>query len=146
MELTTTAAALEILSKAWKALEAVRERSQQSKDSALKLGVNGLYDDFASLRSAIMRLTEENETLRKAQIEKPQKPEAREVGETIYYFDGERGPYCQPCYDRGKKLVPLTPAQDFAGGFGRKCQVCDGLFIERRRNQSRQIEPKQYWE
>jgi hypothetical protein len=126
MEITTAAAALDILSKTWNALEAVRGRAQQSKDSALKSGVSGLYDDFASLRSAIMRLTEENETLRKAQ-----KLEARAVGETVYYFIGDRGPYCQPCHDRDGKLILLTSARQFTVGFGRKCQVCTRLFIEK---------------
>lgn len=132
MALTTAAAALEILNETRKALENARERAQASKDTALKESIGKLYDNFNSLRSAVMRVTDENTSLRKS-AEQP-KPEAREVGETVYYYVGDKGPYCQPCYDRHGKLVPLTPRQKFAGGFGRKCQSCPGLtvFIEQR--------------
>jgi hypothetical protein len=131
MELSTIGAALQILDRAWKALEAVRERVQASKDAALKEGVGKLYDEFNALRSAITRLKEENASLRQAQIEKPQKPEIRQVGQANYYFVGDDGPYCQPCYDRDKKLIRLTPAQEVAGGFGRKCLVCLLPFVEK---------------
>jgi hypothetical protein len=142
MELTTAAAALDILSKTWNALEAVRERSQQSKDAALKANVGELYDDFNSLRSVIARLTEENETLRKAQIEKPRKPEAREVGETVYYFDGEKGPFCQKCYDGNDKLVTLGPRlESYVGGPGRKCAVCGTVFHEQNKPRRVQFKP-----
>jgi hypothetical protein len=133
MELSTVGTALEILNKAWKGLEAVRERAQASKDAALKSGVGTLYDDFNSLKSAIVRLTDENAKLRQTiseGAEKPPKPEIRQTGKANYYYVGSEGPYCQPCYDVNKRLVNLTPQQRYAGGVGRKCHVCDNLFIE----------------
>ncbi len=42
----------EILESAWKALEAVRERTQASNDLALKANAGKLYDEFNLLRSA----------------------------------------------------------------------------------------------
>ena len=130
MALTTVAAALKILESARNALEAVRERSQASKDVTLKSLVGELYDEFNSLRSIIGRLTEENEELRRAQVEKPPKPEIRQVGETNYYFIGDQGPYCQPCYDRDNKPVALTPQQSLHGNIYRECRVCGESFYE----------------
>lgn len=78
----------------------------------------------------VVRLTEENAALRRAQVEWPARPEIRQVAEVNYYFLGEEGPFCQPCYDRTGKLVNLTPRQKFAGGTGRKCLVCTHLFVE----------------
>jgi hypothetical protein len=57
MELTTVGAALEIVNKAWKALEAVRERAQTSKDAVLKDNISNLYDDVLALKAIIVRLT-----------------------------------------------------------------------------------------
>jgi hypothetical protein len=133
MELTTVGAALEIVNKAWKALEAIRERAQTSKDSVLKDNISNLYDDVLALKAIIVRLTEENADLRRSiaeGAEKPPKPEIRQVGAVNYYFVGEEGPYCQPCYDDKGKLVNLTPQQRYSGGTGRKCEVCKNLFIE----------------
>lgn len=133
MELSTVGTAMEIVSNAWKALEAVRERAQVSKDVALKDNVGKLYDDFNSLRSVIARLTDEIANLKQQNsqlTEKPSKPEIRQEGETNYYYVGENGPYCQPCYDREEKLVSLTPRQSFVGGAGRRCQLCNGVFFE----------------
>lgn len=130
MEISTVGAALEIVSKAWKGLEAVRERAQASKDTVLKDGVSGLYDQFIALKSIIIRLTDENEALRRAQAEKPQWPEIRQTGDANHYFVGDVGPYCQPCYDLQGKLMTLSPRQRYAGGMGRKCEVCKAVFIE----------------
>jgi hypothetical protein len=134
MELTTVGAALELVTKASKALESVRERAKTSTDAALKENISKLYDDFLDLKAIIVRVTEENAALRRAQVEKPTKPEIRQVGETNYYFVGDQGPYCQKCYDgNGKLLVNLMPRQEYAGGPGRKCEVCGKVFFEERR-------------
>ena len=132
MEITTVGAAAEIVSKAWKALEAVRERSQKSGDTALKASIGDLYDEFNSLRSIVTRLTDENAELRRSQTDV--KPEIRQVGQVNYYFVGEQGPYCQKCYDKDAKLVNVGPRlEDYVGGPGRKCVVCGSFFQEERK-------------
>lgn len=134
MEPTSVATALEIVGKAWKALEAVRERAQTSKDADLKSRIGELYDDFLALRSIIVRLTDENSELRQGQIENPQ---ISQVGSTNYYFVGEKGPYCQKCYDTQGKLVSLTAQAIYFHGRGRKCEVCGKVFIEGPKSQPR---------
>lgn len=133
MELTTVATAVDLIGKASKALDALRERAKTSKDAALKENISKFYDDFLDLKAIILRLTEENANLRRtlaAQAEKSPKPEIRQVGETNYYFVGDQGPYCQPCYDDKGKLVNLMPPQRYAGGTGRQCRVCKNVFFE----------------
>jgi hypothetical protein len=127
MEITSIGAALEIVNKSWKALEAVRERAQLSKDAPLKASIGELYDQFLSLKAIIVRLTDENSDLKRVisqSAEKSPKPEIRQVGETNYYYVADVGPYCQRCYDGDGKLVALTPQHTFAGGVGRKCPLC----------------------
>ena len=58
--LTTANAALQIVSTIGKTLNAARERAQASKDTELKALVNALYDDFATLKEAVQRVTDEN--------------------------------------------------------------------------------------
>jgi hypothetical protein len=59
---------------------------------------------------------------------KSREPEIKQVGAVNYYFVGDKGPYCQPCYDDKRKLVVLTPTQDWNGGIRRKCEVCNKFF------------------
>jgi hypothetical protein len=129
MAITTVATAIQILNGTWTAVQNLRERIEASKDKALKASYGGLLDDFNRLRLIVIKLTEENEALSQTQAEK-QTPIVRHVGDTNYYFVGDQGPYCQPCYDRDQKLVPLTAQQKFAGGTGRKCQLCNTVFFE----------------
>lgn len=133
MELTTVAAAMDLIGKASKALDALRERAKTSKDAELKESISNLYDHFLDLKETVLRIKEENAELRRAlaaQAEKPPKPQIRQVGEANYYFVGDEGPYCQPCYDDKGKLVNLTPRQHYGGGMGRACRVCRNAFIE----------------
>jgi len=142
MALETAAAALEILSGAWKALERVRERAQTTIDIELKASIGKLYDDFNALRSIVVRLTDENAELLQSITEA--KPEIRQVGEVnYYYYLGETGPYCQKCYDKDGKLVALGPRlENYAGGPGRKCQICGTVFHEQHAGPRRaQIKP-----
>src|SRR5450759_1741790 len=135
MELTTVAAAMELIARASKALDALRERAKTSKDTELKEGISNLYDQFLDLKETVLRIKEENTELRRtiaAQYEKPSQPEIRQVGETHYYFVGDQGPYCQRCYDADGKLVHLMTQHGFAGGPGRKCEVCGKVFLESR--------------
>ena len=119
MELSSVNVALELIAKATKAFDSVRERAKTSNDASLKEGISKLWDEFLDLKAVVVRLTEENAALRRAQVERPVRPEIRQMGEVNYYFVGEEGPFCQPCYDRTGKLVNLTPRQTFAGGTGR---------------------------
>jgi hypothetical protein len=131
MELATAAKALEILNGTWTAIQNVRGRVEVSKDNALKVGYGGLLDDFNRLRVITIKLIEENDRLRGEQISNKPEPEIRQHGNANYYFIGEDGPYCQPCYDGSNhRLVNLTPRQEFGNGMGRRCLVCDETFIE----------------
>ena len=142
MALTTAAAALQILNGTSTALQNMRERVLASKDNALKEGFGKLLDDFNSLRTVVLQLTEENAALRLAQVETPPKPEIRQVGETNYYYVGEQGPYCQKCYDTKEKLVKLSARLKFTGGPGRKCEVCGTAFFEEHKVRQRvQVPP-----
>jgi hypothetical protein len=111
----------------------VREQAKQSKDTDLKGHISDLYDSVLSLKEAVMLVTDENNELRRkiAELERPsKKPEIRQVGLTNYYFMDDKGPYCQPCYDVNGKLIPLAPQNRYAGGIGRKCEVCNKVFFE----------------
>jgi hypothetical protein len=107
-------------------LKAARERAKGSQDTDLKAIINDLYDELLSLKEVVIRLTNENAELRR----KPE-PEIKQVGAVHYYFLGEKGPYCQPCYDGRQKLAVLTPPEDFRGGIRRRCKVCDQVFYEK---------------
>jgi hypothetical protein len=137
MEITTVGAALEIASKVSKGLSGIRGRMKTSKDSTLNEAVYRLWGDFVDLQAIIERLTTENAELRRqlqAQSHQQPTPEIRQVGETNYYFVGDRGPYCQKCWDKNGKLVSLNPPSDrYAGGSGRECVVCGEAYIEKRR-------------
>ena len=137
-------AALELIAKASKALDSLREQSKASKDAALKENISKLYDDFLDLKAAILRLTEENAELRRKVSAPRDKPEIRQVGATNYYFVSDDGPFCQPCYDGDGKLVRLTPQQRFAGGTGRKCQVCNKVFFEEHESLRARRPPKRF--
>jgi hypothetical protein len=132
MSLTAVAAATQILANASKALDSLREQVKGSKDAALKENISKLYDHLLDLKAAVNRVEDENSQLRRelASQAANHEPEIRQVGTTHYYFLGDRGPFCQPCYDVKTKLVPLMPVQDYAGGSGRKCEVCNKVFFE----------------
>ena len=61
----------------------------------------------------------------------PPELEIRQVGAVNYYFAGDKGPYCQPCYDEKGKRIFLTPPQEWSGGIRRKCEVCNKFFYEK---------------
>jgi hypothetical protein len=54
MELTTVGTALDLVSKASKALDSMRERAKPSNDAALKENISKLYDDL-DLKAIIVR-------------------------------------------------------------------------------------------
>jgi hypothetical protein len=130
MELSSVATALEILSKASKALDSLREQSKTSKDAALKENISKLYDDFLDLKAVIIRLTDENAELRRKQTDKPPQPKIKQEGLSNYYYVDDDGPFCQPCYDGSRKLSHLSPRQFLGDSFGRKCGVCGKVSVE----------------
>ncbi|MFZ0860032.1 MAG: hypothetical protein WCA27_22445 [Candidatus Sulfotelmatobacter sp.] len=135
--MTTVNAALQILATATKFLNAIRERVAASSDPEAKALVNEMYDQMAALKEAVGRVTDENAELRRrtAQLENPAeakpRPKIRQVGAVNYYFVGDEGPYCQACYDDKRKLVALSPAEEWNRGVRRQCTVCKNYFYEK---------------
>jgi len=127
----TAAAALQTVTDTLTLLNVVRERAQCSRDADLKGHINALYDSVLSVKEAVLRLQEENAELIKKQ-EQP-KPELRQVGAVNYYFVGEQGPYCQPCYNRTRgELIPVSPRRKRSGeGVYRQCSTCGKCFDEK---------------
>ena len=131
MSLTAAAAAAKILNEALDLFKSAREQAKRSKDTDLKETINSLFDVVLDLKQAVLLVTEENNQLR-AELEKStEKPKRKQVGEAIYYFVGEEGPFCQPCYDDKRKLVALTAAEQWSGGVRRQCLVCHHFFYEK---------------
>ena len=133
MSLTAASAATTILSHAMKALDSLREQAKGSKDAGLKENISRLYDSLLDLKAAVIRVDEENSDLRRRIAEHTQtgRPEIKQVGAVNYYFVGDQGPYCQPCYDGKGKLVALTPAQEANSGVYRRCALCKEHFWEK---------------
>jgi hypothetical protein len=131
---TATAIAAQILSNTLSLSKTVREQAKQSKDADLKAHISDLYDSVLSLKEAVMLVTDENNELRRRNAElehPPEKPVIKQVGAVNYYFVGEKGPYCQPCYADKRNLVELMPPQEWSGGIRRKCEVCGKYFYEK---------------
>ena len=114
-----------------KALDSLREQAKGSKDAALKENISKLYDSLLDLKAIVIRVDEENADLRRRLAAQTQAPEARPVGATIFYFVGDKGPYCQPCYDDKHKLVALPAAQESNDGIYRRCNLCKQCFWEK---------------
>lgn len=128
------ALSLQILTKTTDALNALRERSQRTKDTDIKDQINTLYDNVLGLKEVVSRLLDENKELKRqleAQQHPPEEPKIRQVGQTNYYFKGDGGPFCQPCYVKNGKLVELLPQErsEF-GAVSRDCPVCQTTFYE----------------
>jgi hypothetical protein len=141
---TATTIAAQVLSNTLAVLKTVREQAKISKDPELKSHISELYDSVLSLKEAVMLVTDENNQLRarNAELEHPPiNPEIRQVGLTNYYFVGEKGPFCQPCYDVNGNLIPLAPQNRYAGGTGRKCEVCNKVFFEDHHTTQMRVEP-----
>ena len=141
---SATTIAAQILSNTLAVLKTVREQAKESKDATLKGHISDLYDSVLSLKEAVMLVTEENSQLRRriTELEQPPaKPVIKQVGRTHYYFLGNEGPFCQPCYSVNSKLVPLTPQNRYAGGVGRKCEVCNKVFFETNEVEQMHVEP-----
>jgi hypothetical protein len=132
MSLTSANAAVQLLATATKTLNVIRERVQTSNDGELKKLVFGFYDDMAALKEMIGRLTAEIEELHRKSAQPEPVPHHVQVGETIYCYVGDKGPYCQPCYDGRGRLAMLSPQEDFLDGVRRHCAVCSQYFYEKK--------------
>jgi len=129
--------ALSVLGETTKALNALRERAQRSRDMDIKDQINTLYDHVLQLKEVVSRLVDEN-ALQKRQLDEqrlpPEVPKIRQVGDNNYYFKDDVGPFCQPCYDIDKRLVMLSPAVHISGGgIRRSCPVCLRPSYERKK-------------
>jgi hypothetical protein len=131
MTLTAAAAATSLLNNALGLLKSAREQAKGSKDTSLKDTVNSLFDAILDLKEAVLFVSEENSLLRAALESKTEKPRIKQIGQAIYYFVGDDGPFCQPCYDDKKKLVIVPPAEPWSGGMRRDCLVCHNTFWEK---------------
>jgi hypothetical protein len=126
---STTTIAAQILSNTLAVMKTVREQAKESKDVSLKEHISDLYDSVLSLKEAVMLVTDENNELKRKieqlQNAEKQKPELRQVGVVNYYFVGDKGPYCQACYDNPKvnRLVAMSPPENWNGGIRRYCPV-----------------------
>jgi hypothetical protein len=134
MPLTAAAAAAKILDTALNLFKSAREQAKVSKDTDLKETISSLFDVVLDLKQAVLLVTEENNQLRAEREKSTEQPKRKQVGEAIYYFVGDEGPFCQPCYDDKKKLVALTPAEPWSGGIRRQCLVCHHFFHEKPMN------------
>jgi hypothetical protein len=131
MSLTSVNAAVQLLLSISKTLNAARERAQATKDATLKDLINTLYDDMLALKEVVQRVTDENARLQQSLLVEKSGPEIRQVGAENFYFDGDKGPFCVPCYINKTKLSPLSAPQEWNGGLRRRCPVCEKYFYER---------------
>ncbi|MGH9496721.1 MAG: toll/interleukin-1 receptor domain-containing protein [Candidatus Sulfotelmatobacter sp.] len=110
------------------------ELHQLLDDISRELGVQ-LQSTSSYLKhvSAVKRLADRTSDSANTAAAKPSEPEIRQVGAVNYYFVGDKGPYCQPCYDvdpKAKRLVMVTPPEPWSGGQRRHCPVCHSYFQE----------------
>lgn len=133
--ISVATAASQILTTSISALKELRERAKKSKDNDLKERISALYDSLLSLKEALLELTQENAELQQkiAELEsaKESLPELRQIGACNFYFVGEKGPYCQVCYDGKGKLTVLSPQESWNGGIRRQCRLCREYFYEK---------------
>jgi hypothetical protein len=130
---------LSLTTKATEALNALRERAQRTKDIEIRNEIATLYDTVLELKEVLSRLSDENKELKRKLEEQqhpPEEPKLKQVGSTNYYFKGDEGPFCQPCYDvdpKQKRLVALSPSFHDADLqiTSRSCPVCHQTFFER---------------
>ncbi len=135
VSMTTVSTAVQLLLSARKALNDAREHAATSKDTQMRLLINTAYDQMAELKEAVARVVSENEKLteRIAELrgQREVAPEPRQVGPSVYYYVGEKGPYCQVCFDVKGKLVLLPHPHDWNGGLRRTCAVCGKHFYDK---------------
>jgi hypothetical protein len=126
--------AVQVLGKTTEGLTALRERAQRTKDIEIKEQISALFDNVLQLKDVVSRLLDQTKELQNKisqQQNPPLKPKIMPVGQTNYYYLGDEGPYCQPCYDKTKTLISLLPRKmESLGGAHRDCPVCHSNFYE----------------
>jgi hypothetical protein len=144
--MTTTAG---LASSALNSLKQARDLAKNVADNDLKQQIGEAYDALLSLREHLLNLDEENRTL-KAQLA----AKAAYVGPIAphgYYFaandaESHQHPLCPICFQsQPQKIAYMTDAQDFAGGVGRECKVCNKVIFEKATTQTvTRIVPRTY--
>jgi hypothetical protein len=111
----------------------------------MRLLINAAYDQMAELKEAVARVVSENEKLTERIAELQGHgvavPEPKQVGPSVYYYVGEKGPYCQVCFDGKGKLVLLPHPHDWNGGPRRTCAVCGKHFYDKAQTTSHPVSP-----
>lgn len=120
--MSTIATALELISKAFKALDSVREQAKTSKDSTLKENISKLYDDLLDLKAVILRLTEEVNALKAVRQQKPMVFRA-----PFYYQEGDLTPFCPACFE-GEEGRAAHLTKDAQGWM--HCVICKNTFYD----------------
>lgn len=107
-----------------------------------------LQGQITNQANELMRLNDVNREL-KASLEQKANTSFRYP---YYYEEGDDVPLCPKCFvsSDGKKRAHMShPSQDYTGGHGRKCTVCDAPTIEGPRHkplQPRQVRlPRSAW-
>jgi hypothetical protein len=130
MDLNITAVS-QLLNSAVSTAKTIREFAKDSSDTTLKSEIHSLYDMLLDIKAKVLDLDEENRTLKaqlalKDDIEGPTSPHG--------YFHRKskpNNPLCPKCLQsKDKQDVFLSEVTQFAGGRGRKCVVCNFLYIE----------------
>jgi hypothetical protein len=125
---------LTLTKSATEAMNALRERAQRSKDLDLKDQISRLYDIVLQLKEVINRQSDEIKRLHGQLEQQSQKPTLKQVGDTIYCFKDNEGPFCPRCAADREKLIPLLPSENWNGGIRRECTLCGEFFYEKRMN------------
>ena len=108
-------ATLELIAEAMKLAEKFRDLEFKEKMHALKKRVLELEDENSTLKR---RLTAKDEL-------KPFGPH------NYFYRNGQTdGPYCPICWQKDEKMILLPASEDYFGGKGKVCHVCEHFFIE----------------
>ena len=72
------------------------------------------------------------------------KEEMEPFGPLNYFYRNNKtiGPYCPKCWQKDGKKVLLPASDDFAGGKGRICTVCNKFYIEEPKKDSQIMHPR----
>jgi hypothetical protein len=93
-----------------------------------------LMKQIVALQTEVFDLQTENLDLKKqiARINEREKMIRREP-HGYYYKDGEEVPHCAKCWENDGKLITLPATADHGSFVGRRCRVCNHLYIEGRK-------------
>lgn len=95
-----------------------------------------LKEKMQALKSEILNVQEENAKLREENTKLKSilhgRVEMKAFGPHNYFCKNGQtdGPYCPRCWQKDERAVLLPASEKFAAGVGRKCTVCDKLYVE----------------